>query len=267
MSNNITSRVEDYKLVHCAHGSVLQHLAIAEPYIEEHLDELRKENQNRTEGWIMREHKHHFSEWLMDKNIPFGDSLKEKTMNNLASGPSCLVTSWQAYDINGYTFYTKSKDMKSVAQNSGVRIDAFDLQGQKTTYFGFIEEIWELDYGPSMKIPLFKCQWVQHPVGVTVDNYGLTLVDLKKVGYKDDLWVLAECVAQVFYVLDPADEKMHVVISGKQKIVGVDNMGDGDEEYNKYEEMSVFNGPERIKRVEKKIDKNLKPYMRKNGSS
>jgi hypothetical protein len=103
--------------------------------------------------------------------------------------------------------------------------------------------------------------------GVTVDNYGFTLVDLKKLGYKDDSWVLIECVAQVFYVLDPTDEKMHVVISGNQKIVGVDNMGDGDEEYNKYEEMSVFNGPERIKRVEKKIDKNLKPYMRKNGSS
>jgi hypothetical protein len=119
-----------------------------------------------------------------------------------------------------------------------VRIDAFDLQGQKTTYFGFIEEIWELDYGPSMKIPLFKCQWVQHPVGVTVDNYGLTLVDLKKVGYKDDLWVLAECIAHLFYVLDPADEKMHVVIYGKQKIVGVENVGDGDEEYNKYEESS-----------------------------
>jgi hypothetical protein len=48
----------------------------------------------------------------------------------------------------------------------------------------------------------------------------------------------------VFYALDPADEKMHVVISGKQKIIGVENVGDGDEEYNKYEEMSVFNGPE-----------------------
>jgi hypothetical protein len=61
----------------------------------------------------------------------------------------------------------------------------------------------------------------------------------------------------VFYVLDLADEKMHVVISGKQKIVGVENVEDGDEEYNKYEEMSAFNGLERIKRVEKKIDKNL----------
>jgi hypothetical protein len=44
-----TFRVEDYMLVHYAHGSVLPHLAIAEPYIEEHLDEHRKENQNRTE--------------------------------------------------------------------------------------------------------------------------------------------------------------------------------------------------------------------------
>jgi hypothetical protein len=98
---------------------------------------------------------------------------------------------------------------------------------------------------------------------VTLDNYGLTLVDLKKVGYKDDPWVLAECVAQVFYVLDPANEKIYVVISRKQKIVGVENVEDEDEEYNKYEEMFVFNGPDRIKSVEKKIDKNLKPYMQK----
>jgi hypothetical protein len=61
---------------------------------------------------------------------------------------------------------------------------------------------------------------------MTVDNYGLTLVDSKKVGYRVDPWVLAKCVAQMFYVLDPANEKMHVVISGKQKIVAVDNVGD-----------------------------------------
>jgi hypothetical protein len=198
----------------------------------------------------------------MDKDIPYGDSIEEKTMKNLASGPSCLVTSWQGYDINGYTFHTTAKDKKSAAQNSGVRIDAYDLYGKKTTYFGFIEEIWELDYGERMKIPVFKCQWVKNPDGVNVDNYGLTLVDLKKVGYKDDPWVLAERVAQVFYVLDPANENMHVVISGKQKIVGVENVGDEDEEYNQYEHMSVFTNPERIKRVEKKIAKDLKPYMR-----
>jgi hypothetical protein len=55
--------------------------------------------------------------------------------------------------------------------------------------------------------------------GLTMDNYGLTLVDLKKVGYRDNPCVLAECVAQMFYVLDPANEKMHVVISGKKKML------------------------------------------------
>ena len=182
-------------------------------------------------------------------------------MKKLSFGPSTLVTSWQAYDINGYTLYTKEKD-KSVAQNSGVRIEAYDPLGQKTTYFGFIEEIWELDYGERMQILVFKCQWVQHPGGVNMDNYGLTLVDLKKVGYKDDPWVLANRVAQVFYVLDPANEKMHVVVSGKQNIISVENVGDDDEKYNQYEEVSLFTDPEKIKRVERKIDKDLKPYMR-----
>jgi hypothetical protein len=46
---------------------------------------------------------------------------------------------------------------------------------------------------------------------VSVDNYGLTLVDLKNVGHKDDPWVLADRVAQVFYVLDTEIEKDVVV--------------------------------------------------------
>jgi hypothetical protein len=62
---------------------------------------------------------------------------------------------------------------------------------------------------------------------VSVDNYGLTLVDLKNVGHKDDPWVLADCVMHVFYVLDPEIEK-HVVVSEKQKIVRVKNMEDND---------------------------------------
>jgi hypothetical protein len=46
-----TFPVEDYKLVHCTHGSVLQHLTIAERYIEEHLDELRFRTAQRTGSW------------------------------------------------------------------------------------------------------------------------------------------------------------------------------------------------------------------------
>jgi hypothetical protein len=43
--------------------------------------------------------------------------------------------------------------------------------------------------------------------------------------------VLADHVAQVSYVLDPETGK-HVVVSVKQKIVGVENMKDNDEDAN-----------------------------------
>jgi hypothetical protein len=103
----------DYNSVSEAHFSVLQQLKIATPYIEEHLLELHRDNIGRTEAWISR---HIFTTWLMDKEI----STEDMMMKMLASRPSSCVRSSQAYDINGYTYYTKEKDKKSVAQNSGL---------------------------------------------------------------------------------------------------------------------------------------------------
>jgi hypothetical protein len=127
---------------------------IAESYIDEHLLELRRDNVGRTDAWIMIEHRCVFTTWLMDKDIP----LEGMTMKMLASHPSSCVTSWQAYDINGYTYYTKENDRRSVAQNSDIRIKDFDPLGVKTTYYGYIHDIWELNYGARLQIPVFKCQ-------------------------------------------------------------------------------------------------------------
>jgi hypothetical protein len=102
----------------------------------------------------MKEHRHVFTTWLMDKYIP----IEEATMKILTSRPSSCVTSWQACNINGYTYYTKEKDRRSVAQNSSIRIEAFDPLGGKTTYYGYIQDIWELDYGARLQILVFKCQ-------------------------------------------------------------------------------------------------------------
>jgi hypothetical protein len=90
-------------------------------YIDEHLLELRGHSTNHTDVWIMKEHRHVFTTWWMNKDIP----TEEATMKMLASRPSSCVRSWQAYEINGYTYYTHKKD-RSVAQNSGIRIKAFD---------------------------------------------------------------------------------------------------------------------------------------------
>jgi hypothetical protein len=89
---------------------------------------------------------------------------------------------------------------------------------------------------------------------VNVDNYGLTLVDLKNLGHKDDPWVLTDRVAQVFYVLNPETGK-HIIVSEKQKIDVVDNVKDNDEDVNQFEEISLFTNPMNIKHIEKDFKK------------
>jgi hypothetical protein len=86
----------------------------------------------------------------------------------------------------------RAQDKKRTNQNSGVCMDAIDNNGKKETYYGYIKEIWKLDYGSILKIPPFWCQWVKLTEGgVTKDQYGMTIVDLNNLGYIDEPFVLA----------------------------------------------------------------------------
>jgi hypothetical protein len=112
----------------------------------------------------------------------------------------------------------------------------------------------------SLQISVFKCQWMKHPHGIEVDEYGFTIVDLRNVGHKDDPWALASTVARVFYILDPKDEKKHIVVPGKQRVVGVDNVKD-EKEYNQFDEVPFFVDTTRINIIETKIYySNVIPY-------
>jgi hypothetical protein len=145
---------------------------------------------------------------------------------------------FKGYEINGNTYYTMAQDKRSTNQNSGARIDATNPNGNKETYYGRIEEIWELDYGPYFKVPLFRCQWVKATgAGVTVDShYGMTTMDLNNLGYRNKPFVLAKDVNQVFYVKDMStkpkkgktnnnssdnEPKHHIVLSGKRNIMEI----------------------------------------------
>src|SRR4051812_24624538 len=184
-----------------AHYTVLQNSILAAPYIEEHKKILRSNNPGKHDSWIRDEHMKSLGGWLQHliKNNSLGDQLYL-----LSRSPSSTISTFQGYNINGYTFYTIAQDKKSTNQSSGVRFDATDNNGSKTTYDGYIEEIWELDYGPTFKVPLFRCKWVKlRGGGVEVDKkYGMTLLDLNNLGYLDEPFVLANDVAQVFYVKD-----------------------------------------------------------------
>ena len=81
----------------------------------------------------------------------------------------------------------------------------------------------------------------------------MTTVDLNNLAYADEPFILANDVAQVFYVKDMStkprkrkdkevnasynEPKRHIVLSGKRNIVGVD---DKTEDYEKFDEISPF---------------------------
>ena len=55
---------KDYNTVLEAHHSILHQLSIMEPLIEQHMTELRKQNNGHIEDWVMKEHKRTFATWL-----------------------------------------------------------------------------------------------------------------------------------------------------------------------------------------------------------
>jgi hypothetical protein len=73
--------------------------------------------------------------------MPFTE--EGKLLFVLSQGPAMNVRTYQAYDINGYTFYTKKKDHSSEHQNSGVTMLSY-VDEESTInerFFGRIEEI------------------------------------------------------------------------------------------------------------------------------
>jgi hypothetical protein len=105
-----------------------------------------------------------------------------------------------------------------------------------------MEEICELEYRESLKVLLFRCQWIRLPNGVKTDKYGMTNVNFWFLGYKEQPFVLAKDVTQVLYVKDPNPanrEEHHIVLQGKRKIVVVEDVVD-EEEYNKFDALPPF---------------------------
>ena len=148
---------------------------------------------------IDNQHNKDYVRWLKDH-------LARRSMDDLAmwyaQKPSPTVMKYQAYDINGYTFYTEERDKKSSYQNSSILVECLNSdEVHKDVYYGTIDEIWELDY-VKVKVALFKCRWV--PLSqVKVDDYGKTYVNLTKMAYHKDPFILARNATQIFYVEDP----------------------------------------------------------------
>ncbi|XP_060973921.1 uncharacterized protein LOC133039120 [Cannabis sativa] len=211
---------------------VMNNNAEVQPYITDHMELLQSmvpRNQKNKQKWVADQHRQTFIGWLRNTII---SKLNEPNhgvsdvLSRIALGPTFAVAKHEAYIVRGKRFHTKSRDDAREVQNSGIRIVAETMNFASAkdrnpvlgtmTYYGVIEEIWELNYF-AFRIPLFKCSWVDNNVGVKTDELGFTLVDLSKRGSKNDPFIMASQAAQVFYISDPANDKWSIVLSTPER--------------------------------------------------
>ena len=65
----------------------------------------------------------------------------------LAQKPSPTVLRFQAYEVNGYTYYTEEHEKMTSYQNIFIRIECRAIdEADKRVYHGTIVEIWVLNY-------------------------------------------------------------------------------------------------------------------------
>lgn len=213
-----------------AHFYVLRNLDVVQPYIELHMNELRRHHRSWKEPRILEEHLKNFSSWLRD-TVDDGEHVE--SVKWLSRRPLGTVIAYTGYDIHGYTFGTKAMDARGVSQNSGVSLVSNELfvpsgDGVGAAYmdrrfFGTITDIWELNY-VAERVVVFKCDWVDPGAkGTRTDPLGFTLVDRRRRCYTTDSFILASQADQVFYVQDPADTNLEVVVRGKKTFVGMES--------------------------------------------
>ncbi|XP_014631515.1 uncharacterized protein [Glycine max] len=205
-----------------AHLYILNNTTEVFPYIEAHKKHVRDSHPKMNMMRVLQEHNKTFINWF--RQTILADKTVSRRLTLLAIGPNLNVPTWKGYDINNYSFYTKSQDDKISVQNSGVCVDADSDHFCSTSdnnpirasmsYFGVIQEIWEVDY-TAFRVPVFKCQWVNGTTGVFQNPLGFTLVDLSKVTYMEEPFIMAAQARQVFYVQDPCNSSLCVVLQGR----------------------------------------------------
>jgi len=175
---------------------------------------LKSVNPRANEKWLLNEHNKTFLKWFKEK---IGERACDvEHLKWSARGPNFDVITWSGYDIDKFSFYTNTEDQKSTMQNSGVTLETESMHFASSkdnnpvmatiSYYGVIEEIWEVDY-VKFRVPIFKCKSVDSNTRVHVDDLGFTLVDLAKIGYKEDPFIMGYQEKQVFYVKDPSNER------------------------------------------------------------
>ena len=108
---------------------MLQHLDVVDDYVARHKESIAKKYRDKgmlkMDDEVTVEHNATFLRWFKQQvleNPSEEGSSDGLLIHGFTHGPAPKLTTYQSYNINGYTFYTEAKDMDSDCQNSGVTI-------------------------------------------------------------------------------------------------------------------------------------------------
>ncbi|CAN6702102.1 unnamed protein product [Malus baccata var. baccata] len=178
--------------------------------------------KHRRERLTMRQiqelSKKEFPEWFkqhMNSRCHPNDTLISQDLRWLANYPSKVVSRYKSHIVHVFRFRIKSEDDEHKNQNCGIFVPANVLGaiGQVNCY-GRVVDMFEVKYcghaEPGDKGPV-KCEWVnsESPRGMKTDQYGFTMVNFSRLGFKKNPFILA---LQAFYVEDTIEKDWHVVV-------------------------------------------------------
>ena len=121
----------------------------------------------------------------------------------MANGPQVTIARLSGCTINGHRFHTNDRATRRKSQNSGVVVEA-EHKGKMIDFYGVVTDILELKYAARCVVLIFKCDWwdIGSKRGINIDEFGFVSVNVSRRWYRDQPFVLATQVQQVFYVND-----------------------------------------------------------------
>ncbi|XP_057451940.1 uncharacterized protein LOC130743729 [Lotus japonicus] len=154
-----------------------------------------------------------------------GDERISKQLEILSKGPDFRVFNHKGYILNGFKFRTKDAEKHLKTQNSGVIVKGDELTGH-VDFYGVVRKITEIRYLNSNFAILFECDWFEAPsegqnqgMGYRRDEYGFISIDMTKLYYKSDPYILASQAGLVYYVKYSDKENWYTVVKVKPRHV------------------------------------------------
>ncbi|GMY20214.1 ATP-dependent RNA helicase drs1-like [Fagus crenata] len=162
-------------------------------------------------------------------------------MRSLTWGPDKRAHYYLCYNVNGFRFRTKRRDVGKRTQNSGIMVRG-EHQNGNVPFYGLVTDIVELHYTKGNSVVLFKCEWfdvAREGIGYKVDRHGITTINMTQKLNTQEPFVLACQAIQVYYVNCIKDRAWSVVVETKPR--NLYEVLENEEEPYQEEEVRRFN--------------------------